>query len=441
MKSHKSSRSVFNIVIRIVICAAVLFIGVTGMHTLSKMKKPPTEAKYEERPLRVDVLQVTLEDAPVSITGYGQVNARDVVSVAPEISGKIVEIHPRLEVGEVIPKGETLFKIDPLNYIAADKQRRATVQQWKNTILRLKKQYAIDQKRLKSLTRNRELANAEFGRIRRLFEQDSVGTHSGVDAAERSFNSAGDLADQTAQTVTLYPIRIKEAKNSLTAAQALLSVAKANLRRCEFSAPFDGRVKEVALEAGQYVTPGMSVVTLADDSVLEIRVPLDSRDARKWLRFNSDAAQRKTAWFSKLYPSVCKIRWTEDQEEHHWEGRLHRVVKFDQQTRSLTVAVRIKAENALSNDTKKLPLVEGMFCSVEIPGQTMENVIRLPRWAVSFKNTVYVSVKNRLKTIPVKVARTQGEETYVAEGLKPGDMVITTRLVDPLENALLESGK
>jgi hypothetical protein len=35
----------------------------------------------------------------------------------------------------------------------------------------------------------------------------------------------------------------------------------------------------------------------------------------------------------------------------------------------------------------------------------------------------------------------EGEYAYVADGLNAGDMVITTRLIDPLENVLLEITK
>jgi multidrug efflux system membrane fusion protein len=65
-------------------------------------------------------------------------------------------------------------------------------------------------------------------------------------------------------------------------------------------------------------------------------------------------------------------------------------------------------------------------------------VIRLPRWAVSFENTVHVSVESRLKTVPVEVERVQGEEAFVSGGLNAGDVVVVTRLIDPLENSLLE---
>ena len=75
---------------------------------------------------------------------------------------------------------------------------------------------------------------------------------------------------------------------------------------------------------------------------------------------------------------------------------------------------------------------------MKIPGRTLYSVFPLPRQAVSFDNTVYIAVDNRLKTVPVEVARVEGENTYVAHGLNVGDMVVTTRLIDPMENALLQ---
>ena len=114
------------------------------------------------------------------------------------------------------------------------------------------------------------------------------------------------------------------------------------------------------------------------------------------------------------------------------------MVEFDQQTRTLTVAVRVDAGTATKKNLRSLPLVEGMFCSVEIPGRTLHKVFRLPRQAVSFENTVYTAVNNRLRTVPVEVIRIDGEYCYAAQGLNVGDTVVITRLSDPLENALLE---
>lgn len=427
-----------SVMTRIVICGIILILGFLGMNSLAALKKPPSESKQEERSIRVETLKVREETVPVVITGYGETRALDTVVIAPEVTGKIVAIHKRLETGEIIPAGEILFKIDPRNYQGNVANTRATVKQLENTILRLKKQYEIDRKRLKTLKRTRDLTTSEFQRLKTLFEKDTVGTRSGVDAAEKTANSATDQLDLMNQAIQLYPIRIKEAESGLAAGRAQLDIALANLDRCTVRAPFTGRISSVTLEPGQFVNPGFSAVTLANDAVLEILVPLDSRDARKWLQFDGDGKGSNTAWFRNLTSTPpCTIRWTESQDTHAWQGVLHRVVKFQQKTRTLTVAVQIPAAMAVSH-SGSLPLVEGMFCSVEIPGRAMEKVFRLPRWAVSFSNTVYTVQENRLKTVPVTVIRSQGEETFISEGLTEDDQVITTRLVDPLENSLLE---
>ena len=392
----RSSKPALSLVTSIIICILVLVVGAAGMVMLIRLKKPPAEAVNGERSLRVEAMQIKKADIPVFITGYGEVKALTVVPIAPEVSGRIADIHPRLKIGEIIPKGEVLFKIDPKDYLTVLKTNR---------------------KRLKILKRSHELAKKEYQRFMVLFKKDNVATLSGLETAEKTMLAAADLENQIIQ---------------------VLETAENNLERCEVRAPFNARIKSVSLEKGQYVTPGQNVVTLADDSILEIQVPLDSRDARKWLRFNKDETNGNTTWFSNLEQVPCKIRWTENNNGQTWDGRLHRIIKFDRQTRTLIVAVRFDAETNSKKSSQSLPLVDGMFCSVKIPGRTLHNVFRLPRQAVSFENTVHIAVKDRLKTVPVNVVRVDGENAYVAGGINTGDMVVTTRLIDPLESALLE---
>lgn len=437
-ENQKSSKPFKNILFRVGVCIGILFIGVIGMSKLASLKKPPAESMVAERRLRVETLDVRAEKVPVQITGYGEVRVLNEVMIASEVAGKIVKVHPSLEVGEIIPAGETLFKIDDINYQASLKEADAAVAQWETTIQRLKTQATIDEKRLKTLKRNRDLSRGEFERIRSLFDVDKVGTRSGVERAEQAYNATVDQADQMAQAVTLYPMRTREAQSSLAAAKARQIFAQANLKRCRVKAPFEGRIKSVTIEKGQYVTPGKPLMTLADDSTLEIHVPLDSRDARRWLRFDHNNATGKSAWFAGLEDLPCTIHWTEDINEHFWKGQLNRVVNFDSKTRTLTVAIRLDGQSAQEGEAMGLPIVEGMFCEVRIPGKVLNDVFRLPRGAVSFDNTVFVSVDNRLKTVDVEVARKDADYAYVSAGLRPGDKVITTRLIDPIENALLE---
>lgn len=420
---------------RIVVCILVLGAGILSMALMVYLKEEPAEAVNVERAVPVETLQVAPENFPVVVTGLGEVRALNTVPVSTEIPGLIVEIHPKLEVGEKIEAGALLFRLDASDYTSARDRAAAQVRQFEKTVERLTRQMEIDTERLNTIERNEALMKAEHERVKALYEQDDVGTRSAVDQSEMAYNQAADVRDQLGQAVTLYPVQIEEAQSALQAARAQLVMAETNLSRTEVRSEFAARVKSVNLEIGQYVNPGMQILTLADDSVLEISVSLDSRDARNWLQFEGDASGEDASWFGALKPVSCTVAWTEDPTAHRWEGTAHRVEAFDPQTRTVTVAVRLSGEAAESR-SGGLPLVEGMFCQVEIPGKSMEQVYRLPRWAVTYEGNVYVSRDNRLAIQPVEIVRSHGEETFV-KGLSPGETVITTRLVNPLPNTLL----
>ena len=448
--TSNTTRMMEKALLRIVVIVVVIAAGIGLRYLLASMKEPPRQTEITEPKLQVEVLGVYPEDVPVTITGLGDVKTLDVVNVSPQVIGNIVEIHPRLELGEVIPKGDVLFRIDPRDYDATRTQAHAQVERLRSGVALLKEQYKNDRHRVETIKRTWELAKIEFDRDKDLYEVHDVGNESMVHLSEMNFNKAKDAYETLSQLVELYPMRINEAESGLVAAEAQLDRASIALERTEVRALFDARVKMVKLEVGQYVAPGMPLLVLADDSLLEISVPLDSRDARSWLRFreggsaNGNVDGERLSWFGELEPVQCLVKWTEEaisaSEEHVWHGVLDRVERFDQMTRTVTVAVRLGDEEIRRG--QGLPLVDGMFCTVEIPGKTMKQVYRLPRWAVSFEGQVYLAEKTggeyRIKRRDVEMARSQGEETFVSAGLEPGELVVTTRLVNPLPNSLLE---
>ena len=280
-KSESKSKSKNRVFFRLIMVVSIILMGIVTAGFFVAMRRPPPQMPHQEPTLQVEVLHAKPENIPVSITGYGVVKVLNEVSIAPEVSGKIVKIHPRLEVGEVISKGEVIFQIDTRDYEAAYNEAKASVAQMKNSLQRMKRQYEIDRERLKTIKRTCELSIQQYERERKLFEEDKVGTQSGVDQAEQTSNNSKDQLEQMEKTVELYPLQIEEAESSLLSAESKRDTARLRLERCEVKAPFDGRIKNESIEKGQYVSPGMSLITLADDSVLEIQVPLDSRNFKK----------------------------------------------------------------------------------------------------------------------------------------------------------------
>ena len=438
-------------VVRVVfIGAAILVVGGVLTSFLVRHKKPPARAEIAERALRVDVQAVHFEDVPVMIGGFGQARARDEVVIAPEVSGRVLLVHPRLEVGGVIHAGEELFAIDPRDYESRLIEAEAAVAQWGSTVGRTERQYDTDKKRLENYERIKELAQRDFEKAAKLFKEQSIESESFAGTRESTYRQAADAYDVIRQTVDLYPMRLEEARSSLTSATAARDQAKLNLDRTVVRAPFDARVKKVNVKAEQMVSPGSPALTIADDSILELSVALNGTDARQWLQFEEGQPADGRAWFSRVKPVPVEVAWTEALASNQWQGTMQRIERFDDETRTITAVVQVRGAEASAPRAGSLPLVEGMFCRVRIPGRVAKGVAKLPAEAVGFeqdsagRRTVYVAEKEldsgrlTLKVRHVLVSHSDGNFVYVSEGVKKDELVITTPLANPLENMPVE---
>jgi len=381
---QKASPSVF---LRIFLCLLILGAGFAGFLVLKKMKKPPLQVEGNERALPVQAVQVQPGPVSVIVSGYGEIKSRSMVPLSAEVAGRITSVHPDLQVGAVIKKGEILCTINDQDF---------------------RLEFATAQTRLQSLSRDLALARKEFARVSSLYKKNKVGTLSTVEKAERSVNGIVNQRVQVEQAIEL---------------------AKLRLERCVIRAPFTGRITERNVEQNEYVTPGRKLVTIVDDGDLEVEVSLDSRDAVSWLRFRPP--RDGGSWFGLPEETGCTVTWTE-REDVQGQGRLDRVVRFDPATRTLVVAVRLKPGN-----TSSFPLVQGMFCRVDIVGRPLDKAYILPRQAVTYEGNAHVVIDSRLHTRKVEVARVQDNKALITGGLQEGDTVIITRLENPLENALV----
>ena len=383
VKSAKPS-----VILRLTLCFLILAGGIGGFVLLKKMKKSPPERPVTERALPVEVLTVRPRDFPVTIHGYGDVKARTEVTISAEVSGRVIRKKAHLLPGQVVAKGDLLFAIDGRDYRLELEEAKA---------------------RLEILTRDLALARAEMKRVATLHRKNRVGSLSSVEKAEAAVNAI---------------------RNRIVQVRKTRDRAEIQLERCLLHAPFSGRVRRVEVEADEYVTPGKKMVTLVDDSNLEVLVPLDSGKAARWLRLHTGAHRdgRKN-WFAEPEPVPCELVWSEDNRVRA-SGTVDRIITVDPKSRMVDIAVTVDRD-----DVAPVPLVDGMFCRVTIPGRVLHQVYIVPRAAVGFTGMVYLVKDGRLHSRKVEVAWEEQGTAVIDKGLAPGDAVIVTRLEEPLENA------
>ena len=80
---------------------------------------------FERPPAPVSVTEAVMQDVPNYIDAIGKTVAREVVSIQPQVSGRILKIH--FTDGANVKKGDLLFTIDTRPFEANLRQAQANV--------------------------------------------------------------------------------------------------------------------------------------------------------------------------------------------------------------------------------------------------------------------------------------------------------------------------
>jgi RND family efflux transporter MFP subunit len=425
------------LILRAAVGLSLILFAILIAGLLVRFARAPDQVTPPENTLAVRLMPAESGSATATLSAHGMVRPLRETRISAEVSGLLLTQPHTFRRGDLVEKDQILAQIDPRDAESALSDARAGLAQARSALSMLNAQEETDRERRAFAHRAKELAEAEFRRNQRLFDEQEIGSVSLVEASEQAFTQAATQLALLDQALALYPSRREEAEARITAAESRVRQSELRLERTEIRAPFAGRLTHAATEPGEQVQPGQVLFHLADDRTLEVIVPLEASEVRNWMQFKEDAPV-ESAWFPTPEAVPATLTWAEAGRELSWTGTLHRIVDFDSTARTVKVAVRIDAALARSAD-HPIPLAAGMFCRVELPGRTLDDVYILPRSAVTFDAKVHLADENdRLRTVSVEILRAQRDDIIVSGGIQSGDRIITTRLIAPLEGTLLD---
>ena len=415
-------------VLRIVLVGLILGAGVGMLVLLGALRKAPTQVTQPEVVVRAEAMRVAPGTVRTMLTGYGTARAHRRATIGAEVGGRVVEVSERFEEGFWVQAGETILQIDPRDYEAMRDQRAAEVKNLELQIRLLKQEQADAAERLELKEKAYELGERDLARTRKLVQMEGVEPISRLEAAERVLTRDREELVMLRQSVARYPLQIEQTEARLRQARAQLEVAELNVERSSVAAPFAGRVDMKRVEAGQQVSPGEALFELIDDSKIEVSVPIEGVQVARWLDVELPGAGEP--WFADVPAVPVEVTWTEMNEAVGWKGRLERVARYDERTRTVDLVVQVdKGTSAAMGSGNPghgpgTPLMDGMFCSVRIPGRVLKGVYELPRSALSPDGTVLTVVDGRMRSAGVEVVRYEGDTVVIGAGLSEGDLVL-----------------
>ena len=338
---------------------ALIFAGLAACN-----KKP--EANFERPPAPVTVAMAVARDVPVYIDAVGKTVAREVVSVQPQVSGRITQIH--FTDGANVKIGDLLFTIDPRPYQAQLNQAEANVAQAEAAL---------------------SLAKVNFARVEKVSDPRAV-SRQDFDARK----SAVETAEAT-----------------LKQNRAAVENARLNLEYCTIRSPINGRAGQRAVDVG-------NVVSANNGSLLVIQ-RLDPIYADFTVTESELSGVQRNMAKQAL---KVEVRLPDDGTEPR-EGKLT-FLDNSVHEGSGTVKLRATLDN---NDRSFWP---GRFVKVRLILQTQRDAVLVPADApqLSAKGPFVYVVKpdSSAELRPVKVGQRQEDLIVIKDGLKADERVVVS---------------
>lgn len=365
---------------------------------------------FARPPAPVSVSEAIAQDVPTYLDAIGKTVAREVVSVQPQVSGRIMKIH--FTDGANVSKGQLLFTIDTRPFEARVRQAQAN----------LAKDEAA--KRQAEANLAKEVAQAKWGetqvkRYRTLVE-------SGVVPREQYEELRANL-DSLNANVGAARAAVNSASEAMKADAAAIESAKVELSYCYIRSPIDGRAGQRLVDIGNVVNPGGPVSTSSSNgepsssgntNALLIIERLDPIYADFTISQDNLTQVQEQMRAGTL---ITEVRLP-DNPENHVTGQL---TFLDNAVQNQTGTVSLRA--TIPNDGHRF--WPGRFVNVRLVLSTIRQAVLIPATApqMSAKGSFVYVVKqdSTAEQRPVSLGQRQGDLVVVITGVQAGERVVT----------------
>ncbi len=337
-----------------------IVVGVLIFLFLRGTKAPPARSD-----LGSALLQVLTFDAHARPTarvweGFGTARAMTSTDVRAQVSGAVIERPDAVEAGAEIGEGDTIIKIEPLDYaerISISEQRAGALEA---QLSGLEVEEARLGEQLKFAVQEQDAARRDFQRVREAIAA-GAGSPGELDQFESALLRSQRTLEGIRQQVEMIPSRRARLAAQLTGEQSTLRIERENLARTVVTSPIEGVLQAIDFERGEWVGAAQRVARVVDLRRIEIPLRL-AMSANGSVKIGDRVELRSDGPGASV-----------------WSGRVVRIApEIDRATRTLEIFVEVVQDPA----TEARPLLPGQFVVGRVwTSATSERVV-LPRRAV-----------------------------------------------------------
>ncbi len=297
-----------------------------------------------------------------SVNASGKIYPEVEVKISPDISGEVTELN--VEEGDSVKKGKVLARIYADIYSLQRDEAASRVNQSSATVDNSKAA-------LESLKAALDQAHQTYDRNKKLFD-DKVISKSELEQYETTLRSAQANYNAAQQN-------IKGLQAGVQSTKVGLSRANKDLGRTTLTAPMDGVISSLKVKKGERVAGnsfniGTEMMTVADMSILEVRVDVGENDIVK-INIGDSADVEVDAYNNRKFKGlVTKIASSTKSSS---------ALTSTNDVTNYEVRIRLDKESYKDLAGKTFPFRPGMNASADIKTRRVDNVLAVPIGAVN----------------------------------------------------------
>ncbi len=364
----------------VAVIGAVL-IGAAALSYVLLATAPQSTRKPQQREARlVETVVLQPSSEQVSVSAYGEVEASQRISLAAQVSGRVLRLSQKFVPGQRVQQGDVLLEIDPADY-----------------------QVALD------------IALANLASA-----QASLSQERGSQAVARGDFETLELdVDDAERSLMLREPQLRAATASVESAKAAVAQARLNLSRCIVKAPLDALVMSRGVGVGAQVGGANAVLgelAAAAPFWVPLLVPVDSL---RWIQLPSGDA----------LGSSVSLRDVSQPSAPAWNGHVIQLLgAVETAGRRARILVEVDPESAGAGH----PLLLGTYVDAQIAGRTLDEVFRLdPAWLDG--DRVWTVREGALRAVEVEVLHRATDSVLTRGDFIAGDSVVSSALSSAVE--------
>jgi HlyD family secretion protein len=225
--------------------------------------------------------KVLREDLSSVVTASGEIKPKVQVNIGSNAMAKITHLY--VKEGDRVKKGQMLATLDNVQPAADVSANDSALNAARTDAIAAQATVNTEAADVRSAEAEFEHAKLDYDRNKALYDSQLI-AKSDFDAKKAAFDTA-------AAQLGMSKAKLAQAKATLDSAHGHISQNAANLRRVadvlsktQYEAPFDGVITNVPVREGETVVPGIqnspgsTLMTIADMSVITAEVKVDETD-------------------------------------------------------------------------------------------------------------------------------------------------------------------